>query len=61
MISQRRDQKGTTAWAAVDQMLTAGKPSLLERSVRVAAIRVLNEMHAALHKNERSGKRFHPD
>ena len=49
MISQRLAQQGTTA----------GKPSLLE-CVRVVTGRVLNELHAALHKNEWRWERFYP-
>ena len=60
MISQRRAQQGTTAWAAVDQKLTTGKPSLLERHVRVVAGGVVNELHVALYENEWRGERFHP-
>ena len=50
MIPQWRAKQRTTAWAA-PKAFGAGKPSLLER-VRVAVRRVLNELHAALHKNE---------
>jgi predicted DCC family thiol-disulfide oxidoreductase YuxK len=60
MISQRRAQQGTTAWAAVGQKLMAGRPSLLERRVRVVAGRVVNEVHAALYENEWRWERFYP-
>ena len=58
MIPQWRAKQGTTAWAA-PKAFGAGKPSLLER-VRVVAGRVLNESHAALHKNEWRWERFYP-
>ena len=60
MISQRREQQGTTVWAAVDQKLAAERPSLLERHVRVVAGRVVNEVHVALYENEWRGERFYP-
>jgi hypothetical protein len=60
MISQWRVQQGTMAWAAIDQKLTAGKPSFLGRHVRVVAGRVLNEVHAALYENEWRWERFYP-